>query len=529
MAELISLVITLVVAKYVFSLMFDTKHSQYNIIGGIFSFPIRVVNTILDSVFEVILKFLGSLFGGSGKFFYYVFYPITFPFMWLFNFWRSPDISKNYWLNDYSKLKEVWSKSNDGITLGDGNLTVESSSRNTLIISPTGGGKTSGFILPQLLKMDRKSAKNQSVIVIDPSSEIFESTSGYVSSIGMRVVKIDLDDIHSSDRWNPLEDMQLLSDDQLNNIAYQLSNSGDIANKFWDQQAQNLIFTLLKVMSFQAAKFHNLGVLNQLLFEVSSSDGEEGIMELVIRTQNQSLVSKYLAFVESDSKMKSNTISSATNSLTWLSSDLETILTESTFDMSSLRTIPTIVYIVVNEAKMGYYERLLGLFFQSLFEELLKTGRKETDLIVNLLLDEFAQLPTFKILPVFLSVSRKRKIWTSIYLQSVSQIYSRYSKSESETIVNGAIKNFVTFGSIDIDSAKDLQSRVGSDLITYNELMRLDKEFIAIINSEPFRADLKGFYDDRKLLKRSKIQEYEMDDMTRKIDYIDLPKMSQSE
>jgi type IV secretion system protein VirD4 len=526
MKDIIEYILNPLISTYAFLIVLFTLTGRSPL--GVILFPFKIVynvaSTVIGSLFNrVVVEFINSLFTILQKSIYIIF----FPLMWLFKYFIRPDKSTNYFLNDYHLIfKKVWNSSNKGVLLGDKSITTEQSSKGVLFLSPTGGGKSTSFVIPNILRTERP---NKSIVVTDPSGEIREFTSGYMAKIGFDIVTINLDDIFSSDRWNPLENLSSMSEDELNSIAFILTNEENSTDRFWQQQAQGLIYMLLRVLSYQDEEYHHLGQLKRLLFEIGTDDGESGVMELIIQSNDKDLSTKYLAFVNSDDRMKSNTLSSATNSLTWLSNDLERILTKSTFDMNSLRTTPTIVYIVCNEAKMGYYEKLLGLLFQTLFTKLLNSGRRQKNLEVMLLVDEFAQLPYIPILPTFATTVRKRKVSLSLYIQAISQIYAKYKTADSNTLLNGAIKNFVSFGNIDLESAKVLQEKVGKDIISYNEIMRMDDEFIAIINSEPFRAKLKPYFKNRKFLKRSKMKPFKAESSAIKVNYIELPEMPDDE
>ena len=64
----------------------------------------------------------------------------------------------------------------DGI---DKRLSEKTSFQNCLVCAPTGVGKTQTFILPNLLKIN-----GQSVVVTDPSGELYDSCYCYLESKG---------------------------------------------------------------------------------------------------------------------------------------------------------------------------------------------------------------------------------------------------------------------------------------------------------------------------------------------------------
>jgi type IV secretory pathway TraG/TraD family ATPase VirD4 len=90
-------------------------------------------------------------------------------------------------------------------------LSLEESFKHLLVVAPTGTGKTSKFIIPNVLTLAQN--KN-SIIVTDPSGEIFSQTSGYMQSQGFKVLKFDPTNPEHSICFNPLRHIFTYRDDK---------------------------------------------------------------------------------------------------------------------------------------------------------------------------------------------------------------------------------------------------------------------------------------------------------------------------
>ena len=79
---------------------------------------------------------------------------------------------------------KLFSSSNKGLLLDGKNkrLSVKESFNHLALISRTGGGKTTSYVIPNILKLaDNKN----SMIITDISGELYDQTSGYLKSKGL--------------------------------------------------------------------------------------------------------------------------------------------------------------------------------------------------------------------------------------------------------------------------------------------------------------------------------------------------------
>ncbi|TAE62100.1 MAG: hypothetical protein EAZ89_00035, partial [Bacteroidetes bacterium] len=89
---------------------------------------------------------------------------------------------------DSREEKQLFSPRNRGLLL-DGQarrFSHEESFRNLAVVATTGAGKTSSFILPNLLSIN-----DASMIVTDPSGALYEKTAHDLHRRGFNVLKLD--------------------------------------------------------------------------------------------------------------------------------------------------------------------------------------------------------------------------------------------------------------------------------------------------------------------------------------------------
>ena len=143
------------------------------------------------------------------------------------------------------------------VTLKKGSGLTE----HTMVYGATGAGKSRGFVKPFILqcakraRLGLKGAKDsrgqacqpESLILVDPKGEFYESMSGFLRDEGFEVRLFNLLDMENSDAWNCLADatedpnlVQSIAEVIINNT----SNSEE-RQDFWSKAELNLLVALI--------------------------------------------------------------------------------------------------------------------------------------------------------------------------------------------------------------------------------------------------------------------------------------------
>ena len=93
-----------------------------------------------------------------------------------------------------SETGQLLSSRNTGLVLDGhkGRLSERESFQNVCVVARVGAGKTSRYIIPNVLD---KARRNCSLVVNDPKGEVFEATSGYMQANGYRVLTLNAEDL----------------------------------------------------------------------------------------------------------------------------------------------------------------------------------------------------------------------------------------------------------------------------------------------------------------------------------------------
>jgi type IV secretion system protein VirD4 len=115
-----------------------------------------------------------------------------------------------------------------------------------MVYGATGAGKSRGFVKPFILQTAKL---GQSMILVDPKAEFFESMSGYLADMGYTVKAFNLLDMDNSDGWNCLVEtsknpnmVQTVAEVIMRNT----SNPNEGAKQdFWQLAEINLLMALM--------------------------------------------------------------------------------------------------------------------------------------------------------------------------------------------------------------------------------------------------------------------------------------------
>ena len=351
------------------------------------------------------------------------------------------------------ELSEFLSSSNKGLLLDGVNkrLSVSESFQNVCLTARVGAGKTTKFIIPNVLD---KAQRNVSMVIHDPKGEVHQATSGYLEANGYEIIVFNPQDISRSHLFNPL--LEARNQIELEQIAETLIWSGNPgeSDAYWNNGATRILNALLKCLSLGDPKYLNLPNLHHLLQNFGEMG--EGIEDWVaencwdpeypgdryvldefkgIRTGNKAAVQSFIGICLTALKALTNR-------------DLRTFFSKSDYDLSNLRKKKTAIYFITPSEHQKYYSFVTSLFFRSVFNECMRNHHLSgKSLPVYILYDEFGN----SYIPDFVSVAntiRGYGVSLSPILQSISQLSMIYGKDTAEAI-QGALNTNICLSSSD--------------------------------------------------------------------------------
>ena len=333
-------------------------------------------------------------------------------------------------------------------------LTRRKSFENVLISGPTGSGKTTRLLLKNLYSL-----RNASIIVNDPSKELFQLASGYLSQ-HFKILTLNFSDSTISAGYNILSRIKKPND--INKIAHLLVaaslDKGNSSDPFWSLSVKTLLQLLIRLTLLQTVEYRNMANVINLVHYFAASP--EQVDRLVAKTNDQKLILEYKSFISTPEKTLQNIVASAKAALQ-LFDDPEIIKTTAydTIDFESLRQKPTIVFLHNSIGDQKYISILNSIFFEQLYGHILQQLPQKDELDLFIILEEASSL-FVPILPLAVANCRKHRVGNLICVQSPGQLKTFY-KDEADNIAANCVTKIFLPGQTSMDTLREIETLSG--------------------------------------------------------------------
>ncbi|MEL7121250.1 MAG: type IV secretory system conjugative DNA transfer family protein [Bacteroidota bacterium] len=368
-----------------------------------------------------------------------------------------------------------------------------------LTIAPTGGGKGTGLIIPNLLDHEG------SAVVVDIRGETVATTATARRLLGHRVVVLDPYNITKGkwgeDTYNPFDRLidnkdSRLFDDQIQRFvsALMFDPSGRMSNEpIWDNATRNLLSGLVYFcLKYWPPFKHNLGQILDVL-NYSQEELDNFIIEIASHIKSSSeakndrnLKSLYKTLTEAKGKTKitDNAIVQSQTLLSWVGNrSFEDILDDSTFTFESLQKEKMTVYLVVPEEFIDNCAIWVRLMLESAIFSLddiyqsrgISTSQLPQEDRVLFLLDELPVFGQLDIVSKGMATLRGRGVNLWLFIQNLSQLESTYGKETTRTIIGNAAALQV-FSSNELEELEYFSRLIGEDFYDVQSISISDSE-----------------------------------------------------
>ena len=410
--------------------------------------------------------------------------------------------------------------------------------RHILIFGASGTMKSRAVIRPYLIQSVKR---QESVIVTDSKSELYNDMAGYLIDNGYAVTVFNLVDPRHSDSWNCMADLQqdtllaqVLSDVIISNT------SGDRSDHFWDNGEANLLKALVLYVDHSTAfgaDRRNLPEVYRFLTQTNERQLSALFDKLPMEHPARA---PYNLFRQSSDTVRSGILLGLGTRLQTLQSEqVKRILSRSDIDLTAPAQ-KKCAYFVILDDQNSTMNFLSSLFFSFLFIRLTRFADTapggRCPVPVNFVLDEFANIGTIggnhgRDFARSAATLRSRAVTLVLALQSLPQLQNRYGNNLWAEIM-GCCDTQLMLGCSDDVTATYISTRSGDMTIDVNSTMTTRQTF-AVAQVIPQYRYSEGI-GKRRLLTPDEVLRLPQEDLLvavrgqkmlrlRKLDYTRLP------
>jgi len=308
---------------------------------------------------------------------------------------------------------------------------------NDLIIGGSGSSKTGSYVFNLLLN------PSGSIVVSDNKGLMFKRFEPYLKSLGYEVFTLDFvkPDLNIMG-YNPLD--YVTSEKDIKKIATDIVPMLDSSEPFWEKSATRYISMLIGFVKDELTKEEqNMHSVVRLHREIMFGNGKK-MMESYAQSHPDSFAAKKYKEMTGTSnceKMWSSILEFVNEALDpYGYSDFDPIFNNKlNIDFRELGRKKSVLFIKGSDNDPSF-NILTTVMFSQILQTLLEEADSQRDgrlkVPVRVVLDDFASGAVIKNFDNVLSIIRSRDISVSVIIQSISQLESRYSKAESDSIIN---------------------------------------------------------------------------------------------
>ncbi len=316
---------------------------------------------------------------------------------------------------------------------------------HALIVAPTGRGKTSGFVIPNLLTWQG------SAVTLDVKGECFEATARHRAAQGDKVYRFAPTDWEGkwTHRYNPLLRIYELEDPARQQMELQLLATLFLQSD--NDRVQGLLkggidlFVAAGLLAFQRKK-PNLGEIYRIAASGGNKQKEYVARSHEIDNKAAKLIFTRLASTNNDTLTSYVSLLMTSGLDQWQNPAIDEATQVSDFDFRTIRKKPLTVYLVVQPLMVKPLAPLIRLFFSDLLSAMQeKEPGKDEPWPVMIMLDEFNRLGKMPIVVESIETLRTYRGHLAVVTQTIPALDEIYGENTRRALQgNAGVKLYLT-------------------------------------------------------------------------------------
>jgi len=331
---------------------------------------------------------------------------------------------------------------------------------NLLVLAPPGMGKTSGFIIPNILaeRGDRWGRRGRSLIIGDLKGELARTTLP-AKSRTHRCIVLDFYDPTRSVGYNPLAHVST-PEEVAEALDVLFANTGGISksDSYFDKSTQLVLQGSILHLKAAAEEEGRAATLSEL--RAFLRQGPEAVAAAMLESPSDeaySVAREFLAVAAPNEKIISGVFTDFPNRLrVLLSEGVRAVTSTNELDFRAICSPgarPTCLYLALDPERG---QVLNAIFFHQLFRTLTREAKAHGGRLprhVVCYLDEFGNCGTITNLLAMITTARDARVAFVIIVQALAQLKRLYEEDGKETILAGCSTKVALAGTGGADAA----------------------------------------------------------------------------
>lgn len=357
----------------------------------------------------------------------------------------------------------------DGVRVCN-NTWITGRNNNDLIIGPSGAGKTTGYVLPNILN------SAESMIIVDTKGNLYHKTADHLRQKGYTVFLLDFTDIQNSPvGYNPLDfihrdEMGEPNEQDIMTISQAILPDESVSNDpFWSRISRLVLETAVAyILDFTSDT--TLTSVSTLLAELTTGKLDRLLEEVGAIAPDSLCYRRYAMWrnMRQAEKMTASVAGILAEAMAVLSSrGAQRLYADPVrVNFQSVANHKTAVFLNVSDTDAAQY-KLVSLFYSQALHALSDYADRRPGnrlpIPVRLYLDDFASNLVIPEFDKIISVIRSREISVSIMLQSITQLNTMYGEDRAKTIIANC-DHCLLLGCNDVDTARYFSVKANTSL-----------------------------------------------------------------
>ena len=323
-------------------------------------------------------------------------------------------------------------------------LSEQQQQDHILITAPTGSGKSSLLIIPNLLE----ETGSRSLFIADLKNELYRITAGAIARYHqvwwLNPARPDI-----SHSYNPLAYVKDAIDAAMFAECWVANTGGGSDDSYWTNSAKLLISAI--VLHLRATEPHAaFSRVCDLMMETSFEELKDRLIASPSREARRQ-AKAFLNYIKLNERLVGSVMTEITNRFQLFNSEaVRKVTAVNELDFHAMIDHPTAFYLSIPRSEVNLYRPLLACLTMQMFrtweQRAAQTQSGTLPRGIACYMDEFANIGTIPNYEHFVSTARYLRVALIMAIQNFAQLESRYGEEAAETIRSNANTHFLLPG-----------------------------------------------------------------------------------